>query len=62
MLPKRIKSVMIHICLKDGQIWVEEDWPEEGVAFPILESFRAIKPIATIAIALFWELTHDSSR
>ena len=29
--------VMIHIRLKDGKIWVEEDWTEEGVAADLLQ-------------------------
>lgn len=33
---ERIKSVMIHIRLKDGKIWVEEDWTEDGVATDLL--------------------------
>jgi len=34
---ERIKNVMIHIRLKDGKIWVEEDWTEEGVAADLLQ-------------------------
>ena len=33
---ERIKSVMIHIRLKDGKIWIEEDWTEDGVATDLL--------------------------
>ena len=33
---ERIKSVMIHIRLKDEKIWVEEDWTEEGVATDLI--------------------------
>ena len=33
---ERIKSVMIHLCLKDGKIWIEEDWTEEGIATDLL--------------------------
>jgi len=29
---ERIKSVMIHIRLKDNKIWIEEDWTEDGIA------------------------------
>lgn len=34
---ERIKSVMIHIRLKNDKIWIEEDWTEEGVATDLLE-------------------------
>jgi XisI protein len=34
---ERIKSVMIHIRLKDEKIWIEEDWTEEGVATDLLQ-------------------------
>jgi XisI protein len=34
---ERIKSVMIHIRLKEGKIWIEEDWTEDGVATDLLQ-------------------------
>ena len=34
---ERIKSVMIHIRLKAGKIWIEEDWTEDGVATDLLD-------------------------
>jgi hypothetical protein len=34
---ERIKSAMIHIRLKDGKIWIEEDWTEDGVATDLLQ-------------------------
>lgn len=34
---ERIKSVMIHIRLKDGKVWIEEDWTEDGVATDLLQ-------------------------
>lgn len=34
---ERIKSVMIHIRLKDNKIWIEEDWTEYGVATDLLQ-------------------------
>jgi hypothetical protein len=33
---ERIKNTMIHVRLKDGKIWIEEDWTEEGVATDLL--------------------------
>ncbi len=29
---ERIKSVMIHIRLKDNKIWIEEDWTKSACA------------------------------
>ena len=34
---ERIKSVMIHLRLKAGKIWIEEDWTEEGIASDLLQ-------------------------
>ncbi len=34
---ERIKSVMIHISLKNEKIWIEEDWTEEGIATDLLQ-------------------------
>ncbi|MFB2834973.1 XisI protein [Floridanema evergladense] len=34
---ERIKSVMIHIRLKNNKIWIEEDWTEDGVATDLLQ-------------------------
>ena len=33
---ERIKSVMLHIRLKNEKIWIEEDWTEDGVATDLL--------------------------
>ena len=33
---ERIKSVMIHLRLKNGKISIEEDWTEEGIATDLL--------------------------
>lgn len=35
---KRIKNVMIHLHLKGGKIWIEEDWTEDGVATDLLQA------------------------
>ncbi len=37
-LDKRIKNVMIHVHLKGGKIWIEEDWTEDGVATDLLQA------------------------
>ena len=42
---ERIKTVMIHIRLKDDKIWIEEDWTEDGVATDLLEKGVARKEI-----------------
>jgi hypothetical protein len=36
--PRRIHSVVFHIRLKDGKIWIEQDWTEYGVARELLEA------------------------
>ena len=50
---ERIKSVMIHIRLKDDKIWIEEDWTEDGVATDLL-----IKGIAREEIVLAFHPPH----
>jgi XisI protein len=34
---ERIKNTMIHVRLKGGKIWIEEDWTEDGVATDLLQ-------------------------
>lgn len=34
--PRRIYNVIFHLHLKDGKIWVEQDWTEEGIANHLL--------------------------
>ena len=34
---ERIKSILIHLRLKNRKIWIEEDWTEEGVATDLLQ-------------------------
>ena len=34
---ERIKSMMIHVRIKDEKIWIEEDWTEAGVATDLLD-------------------------
>lgn len=34
--PHRIYNVVFHIRLKDGKIWIEQDWTERGVARELL--------------------------
>lgn len=29
---KRVQNLVIHAALRDGKIWVEEDWTEDGIA------------------------------
>lgn len=50
---ERIKSVMIHIRLKDDKIWIEEDWTEDGVATDLLQ-----KGIAREEIVLAFHPPH----
>ena len=32
-----IRETPVHIVLRDGKIWIEEDWTEEGIATYLLE-------------------------
>ena len=50
---ERIKSVMIHIRLKNGKIWIEEDWTEDGVVTDLLQ-----KEIAPEEIVLAFHPPH----
>lgn len=52
-LDERIKSVMIHIRLKNDKIWIEEDWTEDGVATDLLQ-----KGIAREEIVLAFHPPH----
>ena len=33
----RMRQTRLHIALKNGKIWIEEDWTEEGIATFFLE-------------------------
>lgn len=33
----RTRHILLHIALKNGKIWIEEDWTEEGIASFFLE-------------------------
>jgi len=35
---ERIKGNTIHVRLRDGKIWVEEDWTEDGVVTDFLQA------------------------
>ncbi|HIK51034.1 MAG TPA: XisI protein [Oscillatoriales cyanobacterium M59_W2019_021] len=50
---ERVKSVTIHIRLKDNKIWIEEDWTEDGVATDLLQ-----KGIAPEEIVLAFHPPH----
>ena len=50
---ERIKSVMIHIRLKNNKIWIEEDRTEDGVATDLLQ-----KEIAREEIVLAFHPHH----
>lgn len=34
---KRVQHIILHVALRDGKIWIEEDWTEDGVASYFLE-------------------------
>ena len=29
---KRVQNLVLHVAVRDGKIWVEEDWTEDGIA------------------------------
>lgn len=33
----RLRQTDLHVCLRNGKIWIEEDWTEEGIATWLLE-------------------------
>ena len=35
---ERIKGNTIHVRLRDGKIWIEEDWTEDGVVTDFLQA------------------------
>ena len=45
---KRVSYVYLHVRIKDGKIWVEEDWTEEGIANELV---RAGVPKEDIVLA-----------
>lgn len=34
---KRILTPILHVAIRDGKIWIEEDWTEAGIATYFLE-------------------------
>jgi hypothetical protein len=34
---RRIRNIFFHIRLKQGKVWIEEDWSEEGFANEIMQ-------------------------
>jgi hypothetical protein len=34
----RVQGIQVHIRIKDGKIWIEEDWTEEGIATDLLNA------------------------
>ena len=35
---RRVRGIVAHVRLKDGKVWVEEDWTEEGVATHLINA------------------------
>lgn len=36
--PRRIYSVVFHLRLKEGKIWIEQDWTKDGVTYELLDA------------------------
>jgi hypothetical protein len=34
---KRILTTILHVAIRNGKIWIEEDWTEEGIATYFLD-------------------------
>ena len=35
---ERINNITVHVHLRDGKFWIEEDWTEDGIATDLLEA------------------------
>ncbi|MDB5354704.1 MAG: xisI [Phycisphaerales bacterium] len=35
---KRVRGTTVYVRLRDGKIWIEEDWTEEGITSGLLKS------------------------
>jgi len=35
---RRVHSVVFHLRIRDGKIWVEDDWTEDGVASELVDA------------------------
>jgi hypothetical protein len=35
---RRIRGVTVHIRIRNGKIWIEEDWTEAGIATALLQA------------------------
>ncbi len=35
---RRLHGVTVHVRLRDGKIWIEQDWTEEGIATDLLRA------------------------
>lgn len=35
---KRVRNTLLDVRLRNGKIWIEEDWTEEGLATALLEA------------------------
>jgi len=46
----RVHGATIHIKLKDGKIWIEQDWTEDGIATDLL---KAGVPNSDIVLAFY---------
>jgi hypothetical protein len=35
---RRVRQILLYVRLKEGKIWIEEDWTEEGIATELLKA------------------------
>lgn len=35
---RRVQGITVHVRLRDGKIWIEQDWTEEGIATDLVKA------------------------
>jgi hypothetical protein len=35
---RRVRQIVLYVRLKEGKLWIEEDWTEEGIATELLKA------------------------
>jgi len=35
---ERVNNITVHVRLREGKFWIEEDWTEDGIATDLLEA------------------------
>jgi hypothetical protein len=56
---QRVERIIVHAHVREGQIWIEEDWTEDGIASALL---REGVPATDIVLAFHDPLLRDVPR